>query len=145
MQASAQVKRTGRCYSALWEETLRVNSSSTAWVEFFLFSGAGRKIIFCDFNLNNGNPVCLLSPLVSVLIFLKCKSQFLNINILVSKGKIVMERKWNVRGAVSPFLIILSISKNKIAWFGLPQINAAGFLGSEMNKPGFSWSLIWNI
>lgn len=49
--------------------------------------------------------------------FLKCKSQFLN--ILASKRMIVMERKWNVRGAASPFLIILSVSKTKIARFCL--------------------------
>lgn len=70
--------------------------------------------------------------------FLKCKSQFLKIKILVSKRKIFMERKWNVRGAVSPFLIILSISKTKIACFGLPQVNAVGFLCPGMHKTGFS-------
>lgn len=85
----------------------------------FLFSRSWQNNVVCGFNLSSGTPVicCLLLHLTPI--FLKGISQFPNVNILASKRRIVKETKGNVRGAVCPFLIILSIGKTKMACFCL--------------------------
>lgn len=103
---------------------------------FFFFSGAGRIIVLCDFNMSNGNPMPLLSSCMGHLLFWNVNLSFQILAFLLSvyDRRLVIDRKGDVRGAVSSFFIILNTSKIR-----LPACVCA------WDKRGFNWALIWII